>query len=75
MSHPTLRAYAATGSRLINLGQRGKAGPGGPSRVYFQMSGVDALYEQVTLAGASVTAALGDRPYGIWKYPLDAYEA
>jgi uncharacterized glyoxalase superfamily protein PhnB len=54
----------------INLGQRGKAGAAGPSKVYFQMSGVDEYYRQVTQAGAVVTVSLGDRPYGMRDFRL-----
>jgi uncharacterized glyoxalase superfamily protein PhnB len=40
------------------------------SRVYFQIAGVDAYYNQVTIAGANVVAALADRPYGMKDFRI-----
>lgn len=54
----------------INLRQRDNAGAAGPSKVYFQMSGVDEYYQQVTQAGATVAVSLGDRPYGMRDFRL-----
>ncbi len=49
----------------VNLGERGKAGPPGASRAYFRMHGVDAYYQQLCAAGASVAVAIDDRSYGL----------
>jgi uncharacterized glyoxalase superfamily protein PhnB len=46
----------------LNLSQSLEAKPGG-SKVYFQMVGVDAYYNQITNAGAKVEVPLADRPY------------
>ena len=54
----------------INLEQRGTASAVGPSKVYFQMSGVDEYYRLVTRAGATVAVPLGDRPYGMRDFRL-----
>jgi uncharacterized glyoxalase superfamily protein PhnB len=40
------------------------------SKVYFQMAGVDAYYNQVTTAGAKIAAALADRPYGMRDFRI-----
>jgi uncharacterized glyoxalase superfamily protein PhnB len=49
----------------IMLGERGKAGPPGTARTYFRMHGVDAYYEQLRAAGATIAVEIGDRPYGL----------
>lgn len=49
----------------LMLGERGKAGPPGTARTYFRMHGVDAYYEQLRAAGATVAVEIGDRPYGL----------
>ena len=46
----------------LNLSQSLEAKPAG-SKVYFQMAGVDAYYNHITIAGARVAAPLADRPY------------
>jgi uncharacterized glyoxalase superfamily protein PhnB len=40
------------------------------SRVYVQMGGVDAYYERVTAAGATVTVPIGNRPYGMRDFRI-----
>lgn len=54
----------------LNLGQKGKAGPPGASRVYFQMDGVDEYYEQVKTAGAKIMTPRDDRPDGMRDFNL-----
>ena len=49
----------------VNLGERGKAGPPGPSRAYFRMRGIDAYYEQLCAADVTVAVPIDDRPYGL----------
>jgi uncharacterized glyoxalase superfamily protein PhnB len=46
----------------LNLSQSPGAKSVG-SKVYFQMVGVDAYYNQITNAGAKVAVPLADRPY------------
>jgi uncharacterized glyoxalase superfamily protein PhnB len=53
----------------VNLSQSPAAQPTA-SRVYFQMAGVDAYYNQLTVAGASVTVALAERPYGMRDFTI-----
>jgi len=40
------------------------------SRVYFQMAGVDAYYNHITMAGAKVAVPLADRPYGMRDFRI-----
>jgi uncharacterized glyoxalase superfamily protein PhnB len=40
------------------------------SKVYFQVSGVDAYYNRVTTAGANVAIPLADRPYGMRDFRI-----
>ena len=54
----------------VNLGERGKAGPTGPSQAYFRMGGVDAYYVQLRAAGAEIPVPIGDRPYGLRDFSL-----
>ena len=49
----------------LNLGERGKAGPPGTSRVYIRVSGVDACYERISKSGATIATPIADRPYGM----------
>ena len=53
----------------LNLSQSPEAQPGA-SRVYFQMAGVDAYYNEVTIAGANVAVALADRLYGMRDFRI-----
>jgi uncharacterized glyoxalase superfamily protein PhnB len=53
----------------VNLSQSPEAEPTA-SRVYFQMAGVDAYYNQLTVAGASVAVALAERPYGMRDFTI-----
>ena len=48
----------------LNLSQSPEAKPEA-SRVYFQMTGVDAYYNHLTRASAKVAVALASRPYGM----------
>jgi uncharacterized glyoxalase superfamily protein PhnB len=54
----------------LNLGERGKIGPLGTSKVYFRMSGVETYYDQAKNAGAKIISPLGDRPYGMKDFNL-----
>ena len=49
----------------LNLGERGKAGPPGASRVYIRLQGIDAYFERVSKAGAEIATPIADRPYGM----------
>jgi len=53
----------------VNLLQSSETHPAA-SKVYFQMAGVDAYYNQMTIAGATIAAALADRPYGMRDFRI-----
>ena len=53
----------------LNLSQSGEGKPG-PSKVYFQMAGVDAYYDHITIAGAKVAVPIADRPYGMRDFRI-----
>jgi uncharacterized glyoxalase superfamily protein PhnB len=53
----------------LNLSQ-GSGGTAFISKVYFQMSGVEAYYDQITVAGANVAEALAVRPYGMRDFRI-----
>ena len=40
------------------------------SKVYFQMTGVDTYYSELTRAGAKGAVPLGDRPYGMRDFRI-----
>ena len=40
------------------------------SKVYFQMSGVEQYYNELTAAGATVAVPLADRPYGMKDFRI-----
>jgi len=48
----------------VNLSLSSEPAPA-PSKVYFQMAGVDTYYSKLTQAGAKVAVPLADRPYGM----------
>jgi uncharacterized glyoxalase superfamily protein PhnB len=54
----------------LNLAQRGKAGPAGPSQIYVQLTGIDAVWEEVRSAGAKVRVEIGDRVYGMRDFAI-----
>jgi len=54
----------------LNLAQRGKLGPAGASQVYFQLVGIDRIWREVTDAGATVTAPIEDRVYGMRDFAI-----
>ncbi len=49
----------------LQLAEKGKAGPPGPSNVYFRIEGVDGYCEAARRNGAEVTVPPGDRVYGM----------
>jgi uncharacterized glyoxalase superfamily protein PhnB len=53
----------------VNLSQSSEPKPT-ISKVYFQMAGIDAYYNHITLAGARVAVPLGDRPYGMKDFRI-----
>lgn len=67
---PTYLASVCRDNVELNLGVRGQVGPPGDSRAYFRMSGVDAYYDAVSRAGATITVAIDDRPYGLRDFAV-----
>ena len=53
----------------VNLSQSSEANAR-ISKVYFQMSGVDAFYRRLGEAGAKMSVPLGDRAYGMRDFRL-----
>lgn len=64
-SEPAYLASVCRERVELNLGERGKAGPPGASRVYIRLQGVDAYFERVSKAGAEIATPIADRPYGL----------
>jgi uncharacterized glyoxalase superfamily protein PhnB len=54
----------------LNLAQRGKVGPAGTSQIYLQLHGVDRIWQEVRGAGATVTAEIADRVYGMRDFAV-----
>jgi uncharacterized glyoxalase superfamily protein PhnB len=54
----------------LNLAQRGKVGPAGPSQVYLQLLGVDRIWEEVRRAGAGIRVEIADRVYGMRDFAV-----
>jgi len=54
----------------LQLAQRGKLGPAGPSHVYLRGSGVDALFEELSGAGVKIHEPIADRPYGLRDFAV-----
>jgi len=53
----------------VNLSLSSEPAPA-PSKVYFQMAGVDTYYSKLTQAGAKVAVPLADRPYGMRDFRI-----
>lgn len=54
----------------LQLAQRGKLGPPGPSHVYLRGSSVDPLFGELRAAGAEVREPIADRPYGLRDFSI-----
>lgn len=54
----------------LNLAQRGKLGPAGPSQVYLQLVGIDRIWEELRAAGARVRVEIADRVYGMRDFSV-----
>jgi uncharacterized glyoxalase superfamily protein PhnB len=54
----------------VNLAQRAKVGPAGPSQVYLEVTGIDALYAELTRSGVAIRVPIGDRPYGMRDFSI-----
>src|SRR5262245_27831137 len=54
----------------LNLAQRGKMGPAGASHVYLQLLGIDAIWDELTRAGAKIETPIDDRVYGMRDFSI-----
>jgi uncharacterized glyoxalase superfamily protein PhnB len=54
----------------LNLAQRGKLGPAGASQVYIQLIGIDAVWDELRRAGASIHVEIADRVYGMRDFSI-----
>jgi uncharacterized glyoxalase superfamily protein PhnB len=54
----------------LNLAQRGKLGPAGPSQVYLQLVGIDRIWEELRRAGVTPRVEIADRVYGMRDFSL-----
>lgn len=66
---PPHRASVCRDHVEVNLSQSSEANPR-ISKVYFQMSGVDAFYRRIEGAGAKISVPLGDRAYGMRDFRI-----
>jgi len=54
----------------LELAQRGKVGPAGPSHVYLQLLGIDRIWDELRAAGAKVRTEIDDRVYGMRDFAI-----
>jgi uncharacterized glyoxalase superfamily protein PhnB len=54
----------------LNLGQRGKVGPPGPSQVYLRVGPIDAVWQLAAASGAEIVTPIADRPYGMRDFSI-----
>jgi len=54
----------------LMLGKRGESGAPGPSQVYVRLTGVNAYYEQLRAAGATIRVDIEDRVYGLRDFSV-----
>ena len=55
----------------VNLAQRSATTTQGPAHAYFQITAIGDYYAQLQQAGAKITVALGDRPYGMSDFTIE----
>ncbi len=67
---PVELASVCRGRVELNLAQRGKLGPPGPSRVYVRAEPIDAVWEIALASGAEVLAPIADRAYGMRDFAI-----
>jgi len=54
----------------LTLATRSDAKPGGISRLYLQVGGVDSYHAQLQAAGVAISVAIDDRPYGMRDFSI-----
>lgn len=54
----------------LTLANRADAKPGGISRLYLHIDGIDDYHAQLLAAGVAITVAIGDRPYGMRDFSV-----
>ena len=55
----------------LNLARRGTLGPAGPSQIYVRVNGVDAWWERLRRAGATIRVDIADRAYGLRDFGVE----
>lgn len=68
--HPTELAAVCRGEVELTLASRADAKPGGISRLYLHIDGIDDYHAQLLAAGVAITVAIGDRPYGMRDFSV-----
>ena len=54
----------------LTLASRADAKPGGISRLYLHIDGIDSYHAQLQAAGVVITVAIADRPYGMRDFNI-----
>jgi predicted enzyme related to lactoylglutathione lyase len=67
---PPDRASVQRDNVEITLSQRGVVDSHGPSRIFFQLSGIDDYYAEIQDAGAQIDVPLDDREYGMRDFHI-----
>ena len=67
---PTELAAVCRDEVELTLASRADAKPGGISRLYLHIDGIDSYHAQLLAAGVSITVAIADRPYGMRDFSV-----
>jgi uncharacterized glyoxalase superfamily protein PhnB len=54
----------------LNLGQRGRMGPPGPSQIYVRVTPIESVWALARASGAEILEPIGDRAYGMRDFAL-----
>lgn len=54
----------------LTLASRADAKPGGISRLYLHIDGINDYHAQLLAAGVAITVAIADRPYGMRDFSV-----
>ncbi len=67
---PTDLAAVCRDEVELTLASRADAKPGGISRLYLHIDGIDSYHAQLQSAGVAITVAIADRPYGMRDFSV-----
>ena len=67
---PTELAAVCRDEVELTLASRADTKPGGISRLYLHIDGVDSYHAQLQSAGVAITVAIADRPYGMRDFSV-----